>query len=796
MTRGLNLALFITGVALILLSFPASSDVVRIGFVLDGPWERNSEIVEIFQREIHALTEGEFDVRFPSGLLETADWSAAGVGNAVSRLLEDPQADLIITLGVLASNDAARRGPLPKPVIAPFVIDPEMQGVPYADGVSGVPNLNYLTIPNTVARDVALFKEIIEFDHLTVLHNSVFADAIPELPRNTREALADIEVDVTLVPVEFDAGEALHQMPEQTDAVYVGPMLHLGDAEFQRLVDGLIERGLPSFSLLGYSEAERGLLAAAAPDSESVRMARRTALHVQSALLGDDPARLPVAFDRGERLVLNMETARRIDFSPSWSILAEAELLHEEIEPGPRLTLPQVIHETLQANLELMATERSVAAGAENVERARSRLLPQVEAGGRGVVIDRHRARASFGAQPERSIEASVTLTQLIYSEPAHADRAIQTHLQTARKRGRDAVELDLVREAAEAYLNVLRAQTLQTIEQNNLQLSRAHLDMARTRRSVGTAGPAEVYRWESELANNRKDAIAAASAVETAKVALNQLRNRPQEEPFNVAEVDFDDPYLITSDERLFEYLDNPRDFAVFRDFLVEEGIENAPELAGLMSAIAARERGVSAAERVFYTPDIGLQAEISERLAESGRGSGAPLSGLFPQPRDTQWSIGVEGTLPLYTGGARRADRRQARAELEETRLEYESAKERIEQKIRSALHLARASYAAIEQTERAAESARRSLDIVSESYQRGAVSVLDLLDAQNLALIAEQASANAVYDFLIDLVNVERAVAQFGVFMSAGERVEWFERLEAYFEERRQGLGPARR
>lgn len=43
--------------------------------------------------------------------------------------------------------------------------------------------------------------------------------------------------------------QALVSLPEDTDAVYVTPMLRLGETAIRRLGDALIERGLPSFSL-------------------------------------------------------------------------------------------------------------------------------------------------------------------------------------------------------------------------------------------------------------------------------------------------------------------------------------------------------------------------------------------------------------------------------------------------------------------------------------------------------------------------------------------------------------------
>ena len=54
---------------LLLLSQTALSQqrTVTIGLVIDGPWEHNEEIRKMTEEEILALSEGEFDVRFPEG---------------------------------------------------------------------------------------------------------------------------------------------------------------------------------------------------------------------------------------------------------------------------------------------------------------------------------------------------------------------------------------------------------------------------------------------------------------------------------------------------------------------------------------------------------------------------------------------------------------------------------------------------------------------------------------------------------------------------------------------------------
>ena len=116
--------------------------VVRVGTIVDGPWGRNQEILAAFQSEILALTEREFDVRFPESKRLIGDFAPASIKSGLDQLLADPEVDLILALGPVASHDVSLRGSLPKPVVAPFIIDPAVQGLPEKSGASGVRNLS------------------------------------------------------------------------------------------------------------------------------------------------------------------------------------------------------------------------------------------------------------------------------------------------------------------------------------------------------------------------------------------------------------------------------------------------------------------------------------------------------------------------------------------------------------------------------------------------------------------------------------------------------------------------------
>lgn len=786
--------------------------VVRIGFVQDGPHEDNVEFSEMYALEIRAVLEGEFDVRFPPEKRREADHTLAGVRRIVSEMLADPDVDLLIAGGPLASYEVTRRGPLPKPTIAPFVMDPEVMGLPLIDGTSGVPNLTYVAMATEVTRDLQAFREVVPFETLTVLGNPRWAEAIPAISLGAEEAARRLGIELNLIPVDTPIDRALQAIPSDAEAVYVTPLLHLTREEWDGLVSELNRRGLPTFSMLGVEEVERGVLATMRPETFFPQVARRVALNVQRIVLGEEPGSLPVFFDCGERMTINMETARTIGRFPNWDVLTEAELLnYEEEVPDRVLSISRVAREALEANLDLLVQDGIVSAGAEKVRLARSVLLPQLEGNATGLIVDQDRAEASFGAQPERTLSGGVTLTQLLFSDPAWSNLSVQEDLQSGRRHAREETRMDVILDAVTAFLEVLRSRAIVRIQRENVVATRSNLELARVRREIGTARAGEVLRWESQIAVDRNRVISADAQRLAAEVALNRLLHRPQEERFGAEDLRVvitpdgrattTDPTLLTSDERLAGYGMNPLAWDAFRDFMVEEGLARSPEIKQLAAAISAQERVLQSSTRAFWAPTVALQGSLDNRFSRGGAGSTGfqlqdPPAGFptFPTADDFSWNLGLSFSIPIFGGGSKWAARAQASETLRHLQIQRQAVAEQIEQRIRSAAFAMGSSYMNIGLSAEAARAAGENLELVRNAYAQGAVSIIELLDAQNATLAADEAAAIAVYVFAANHVRVQRAVGRFDFFMTEAEREGYFQRLDEHFD--RVGVAPAYR
>jgi outer membrane protein TolC/ABC-type uncharacterized transport system substrate-binding protein len=764
---------------------PAKS--VRIGMIVDGDAPQLPAIKERFINEILGVTRGAHQVAFPAEAQLSGNWNLTRINQALDQLLASRNVDMILALGRVASHEACRRRNLTKPVFAAYVVNAKLQGLPAKNGTSGVRNLNYINTFSNLDRAIQVFRDITPFYRVAFVADKFLMEAIPQLNKAIRRIANEFTLDITVVPAADAAQPVLGKLPEKTDAVLFALHPRMPEVEFNTIVAGINQRRIPSFTFEGLDDVQKGILATTIPKDTFLHVARSVAINVQEALDGTNPGDLSTTFAVGEKLTINMATARAIGVYPNWSILTEADLINQEPSGiQRRLNITQAMQEALAANLNLASADRSVAAGVARVKEARSPLLPQVGARTSARIIDDDRARASFGIQPERLWTGSLQASQLIYSDKAWAGYTIEKFLQTAREQGRDVVQLDILQAAASAYLNVLRAKSIERIQQENLKLTRENLERARIRVDIGAAGPEEVYRWESQIADSRRNVLTAQSVTLDTISIVNNILNRPIREMFVAEEADYREPMNIIPDSRLTKYMNNPMSLRILRDFLIAEGLEASPELQQIDAAIAAQERSITLAKREFWVPTISVFGDVTESFSRDGEGSDPPPAfGVLNVPTrdDTNWTAGVQASLPLFTGGGRRATLTRTREELSQLRYDRDNTANSIETRILSAVHLIRASYPSIRLSNDAADSARLNLTLVTDSYVRGIKSIIDLIDAQNQALVANQQAANAVYDFLIDLMAVQRSAGSFFLFSPEEERDAWMERLNQY-------------
>ncbi|MBF0232932.1 MAG: TolC family protein, partial [Desulfamplus sp.] len=695
------------GVICLFLIFASISQAgtVRIGIVYDGESSHFKKTREIICNEIQGMTHGVNHVSFPANIQVNGGWNVEEINKSLDRLMASDKVDMVLSLGEVSAHEACRRHSFSKPVFAVPVVDAKLQGIPSQKGTSGVHNLNYINTFSSIDREIQLFRSITPFSHIVIIVDDFIFKAIPQLEPLSRQLAHKFSMEVTVVTATDSGKEVLAQIPPKTDAVFVLPVPRLSDQQLHIVTDGFITRKLPSFSLRGRPGVSDGILAEAIAEDSLLQLARNVAANVQDVVDGADAGNLPTIFEPDRKLVINMATARAINIHPNWNLLTEAELINDEsILSEGQMNITKAMQEALTANLDLAAANRSVEAGMAQVKEARSSLLPQLGLDTQAAVVDEDRAAAYAGTLPERQWTGSIQATQVIYSEKAWAGFTIEKHLQIAREKGLETVRLDITQAAANAYMNVLRARSIERIQKENLKLTRKNLERARIRVEIGAGGQEEIYRWESQIADSRRNVLKAQSVTLNAFNALNTLLNRPVSDTFTPDKADETDPLGILPVRPLTRYMENDMELNKLGRFLITEGLNAAPELKEIEAAILAQTRSITQAEREFWVPTVSLFSDVTESFSKSGEGSE-----YAPGRDDTDWSAGIKASLPLYSGGKKSASLERTQKESARLHHKRDGLKNRIEERILNAVHLLRASYPGIRLSMDAADAAR---------------------------------------------------------------------------------------
>ncbi|MEM7437625.1 MAG: TolC family protein, partial [Myxococcota bacterium] len=134
------------------------------------------------------------------------------------------------------------------------------------------------------------------------------------------------------------------------------------------------------------------------------------------------------------------------------------------------------------------------------------------------------------------------------------------------------------------------------------------------------------------------------------------------------------------------------------------------------------------------------------------------------FPGPDKFGWDVGLFLSIPLSRGGSKVAEMRQAGILVERLTAQYARVEQQIDVGVRTELYNAAAAHANVTLTRKAAKAASDNLYLVTDLYRRGKVDIITLTDAQTQSLIADLAAADAVYDYLIALLFVNREAGHF--------------------------------
>ncbi len=285
----------------------------------------------------------------------------------------------------------------------------------------------------------------------------------------------------------------------------------------------------------------------------------------------------------------------------------------------------------------------------------------------------------------------------------------------------------------AKAYYEVLKQQSIATVNKQTLDLAQAQLDQAQKRFDVQVAARTDVLRARATVEDARRALIESQAAVTIARNNLANILNLGKDPHFELRE-----PSSASLDPESFDAA-LAQAYARREDYLV---------------SIIAIQQDVERRNEVKaqYAPK--LVADVTQ--AWSGEnGVGKDISA---------WQASLALTIPIFTGGQREIDMRTTQYQIEQTKLNNEKLGKSIQEEVKNAWQATRTLEETIKALHAEVDAADQNYKDLDAQYRVGAVTSLDVQTALRDLNNSRTTLVAQIYDDQIALRDLQRSEAAF--------------------------------
>jgi outer membrane protein len=420
------------------------------------------------------------------------------------------------------------------------------------------------------------------------------------------------------------------------------------------------------------------------------------------------------------------------------------------------LALQQAIDLALQNNLSVIQSQNNLDAAASQARAAKGQYLPSLDASGtwRRTQTDQAGYEGVLQGSPvtfppssltrgtvSAGLSAGLTVFDFFGREGSvSAANARATSAELGVVRTRQAIVFQVVSE----YLNVFRMEKLVQVAEENLKRDKRQLERITESNRVGALSLADVYRQQSQVANDELSVISATNNHLKSKADLLALIGLDGRQDYKV--VDATLPTTIDS----LEMIQLRRDYKGL-GVLQDRAIQSRPDFRAAQENVNAADGSVTSAYSGYY-PAIGafggysLDGEKIQNLSDN---------------RSLSWGINLRWNL--FDGFLREQQIQTAEASRRNAEIARAQTERDVTVEVRKAVLDLDAAMKALQVTDQALVSAAEDRKIAEERYNLGAGTLLDLLVGNANYVNAEANKVNAVYGYLTAKYNLEFSLGE---------------------------------
>lgn len=445
------------------------------------------------------------------------------------------------------------------------------------------------------------------------------------------------------------------------------------------------------------------------------------------------------------------------------------------LEPATvTLSLPQAIQTALDQSLDIQDARLALDQAEEQVAEAWGSVMPTVDFSGsytRNIQPAVSFVPAEFiGGEPGEFVKlqfgadntwaSTITFSQPLFEAQAFIGVGAASRFKALQQEVLRGRAMNLVTRVRLAYYSLLLAQEDLRLIENSLARVRQSLEETRALNRAGLASEYDVLRLQVEVANLEPNLRRTANAVSQARRNLAIELNLEGMENLSVT------GSLAAMDPESLE-----ANRGANREILETVGVRDAIEMdPGQLVGLALQSRSdlgqleltekLRTAElrvqQVEYFPTISLFGNF----AVNGQSNGRPDWFGDEATRATSKLVGVQVSLPIFTGLKRDARIDRQRAVLNQARNQSQLAQLQAESQVKTLLEQAQEALQRARGQKLAVTQAQRGFEIASAQYREGLSSQLELTDAEVALRQSEFNYAQAVFDFLVARAQLDEA------------------------------------
>ncbi len=408
------------------------------------------------------------------------------------------------------------------------------------------------------------------------------------------------------------------------------------------------------------------------------------------------------------------------------------------IAPACAQDLLQTWQMALQRDPIFAASRAGRNAEQERIPQARAQLLPFVTADAIAEVDNIRRLRGLNNSATERRALWALTLSQPIVDVSAWRELKRSGYIAKSADVVQAAAYQDLVLRVSQAYFDVLAAQDTLRALQAQKEAVQTQLRAAQQGFELGSTTIADTYEAQARLDLLNANELQAQNVLQVSQDLLAKIIN---ERPSQLAELAPGTVLPGPSPNRL-------------SDWTAQSSHAN---LSVAQADLAAKivEKQIDIAKSEHY-PTLYLRAltgSASDRqLSSNGTVGGS--SG----PRALESSVGLQVSIPIFTGGEISSVVREQTSRLQQARYQLEDAKRVAVQSTQQHFSGVTSGLAQIEALQAAEKSSLASLQANKTGYEVGVRINIDVLNAQQQLFETQRSLLRARYDTLMSSLRLK--------------------------------------